>query len=74
MKIAVETTVNAPIEKVWHAYTTPEDIKHWNAASDDWYTSAATVDLSVGGVISSRMEERDGNMGFDLAGMFKNIE
>ena len=45
MKITVETTVNAPIEKVWRAYTTPEDIKQWNAASDDWHTTAASVDL-----------------------------
>lgn len=36
MKITVETTVAAPIEDVWRAYTTPEDIK---AASDDWHTT-----------------------------------
>src|SRR5258708_15862171 len=28
----VETNVTAPIEEVWRAYTTPEDIKQWNAA------------------------------------------
>ena len=27
MKITVEATVAAPIEKVWRAYTSPEDIK-----------------------------------------------
>jgi len=26
-KITVETTVAAPIEHVWRAYTTPDDIK-----------------------------------------------
>src|SRR5688572_11169588 len=31
MKITVETNVAAPIEQVWRAYTTPEDIKQWNA-------------------------------------------
>jgi uncharacterized protein YndB with AHSA1/START domain len=35
MKITVETIVNAPIANVWSAYTTPDDIKHWNAASED---------------------------------------
>lgn len=35
MKIIVETNVRAPIERVWQAYTTPEDIVQWNAASDD---------------------------------------
>ena len=73
MKITVETTVAAPIEKVWSAYTTPEDIKKWNAASDDWHTTAATVDLRVGGAFSSRMEAKDGSMGFDFAGVYTNV-
>lgn len=73
MKITVETTVAAPIGDVWRAYTTPEDIKQWNAASDDWHTTAATVDLRVGGAFSSRMEAKDGSMGFDFAGVYTNI-
>ncbi|MCO6453423.1 MAG: SRPBCC family protein [Caldilineales bacterium] len=73
MKITVETTVAAPIEKVWRAYTTPDDIKQWNAASDDWHTTAASVDLRVGGEFSSRMEAKDGSMGFDFAGIYTKI-
>ena len=63
MKIRVETTVAAPIEQVWRAYTTPENIKQWNAASDDWHTTTAKVDLRVGGAFSSRMEAKDGSVG-----------
>jgi uncharacterized protein YndB with AHSA1/START domain len=74
MKITVETTVAAPIDHVWRAYTTPEDIKQWNAASDDWHTTAASVDLRVGGAFSSRMEAKDGSMGFDFAGTYTKIE
>ena len=73
MKIGVETTVAAPIEQVWRAYTTPEDIKQWNAASDDWHTTTASVDLRVGGTFSSRMEAKDGSMGFDFAGTYTKI-
>src|ERR1700752_4419522 len=73
MKITVETAVAAPIEQVWRAYTTPEDIKQWNAASDDWHTTAATVDLRVGGTFSSRMEAKDGSMGVDFAGPYTKI-
>jgi uncharacterized protein YndB with AHSA1/START domain len=73
MKITVETTVSAPIEEVWRAWTTPDDIKHWNAASDDWHTTAATVDLRVGGAFSSRMEAKDGSLGFDFAGTYSKI-
>src|SRR6478752_2000798 len=73
MKIHVETTVAAPIEQVWRAYTTPADIKQWNAASDDWHTTAATVDLRAGGAFSSRMEAKDGSMGFDFAGTYTKV-
>lgn len=73
MKITVETNVAAPIEQVWQAYTTPEDIKQWNAASDDWHTTAATVDLREGGAFSSRMEAKDGSVGFDFAGTYTKI-
>ena len=73
MKITVETTVPAPIEVVWRAYTSPEDIKQWNAASEDWHTTDARVDLRVGGEFSSRMEAKDGSMGFDFAGTYTNI-
>ncbi len=73
MKISVEATVKAPIGDVWQAYTTPADIKKWNAASDDWHTTAASVDLREGGAFSSRMEAKDGSMGFDFAGTYTKI-
>lgn len=72
-KIIVETTVQAPIAQVWHDYTTPSEIKQWNAASDDWHTTNATVDLRVGGSFSSRMEAKDGSFGFDFAGTYTKI-
>ena len=73
MKITVETTVAAPIEAIWKAYTTPENIVQWNAASDDWHTTSAEVDLRKGGAFSSRMEAKDGSMGFDFAGTYTNV-
>jgi uncharacterized protein YndB with AHSA1/START domain len=73
MKITVETLVKAPLATVWRAYTTPHDIKQWNAASDDWHTTHATVDLRVGGAFSSRMEAKDGSFGFDFAGTYTQI-
>jgi uncharacterized protein YndB with AHSA1/START domain len=73
LKITVETLVKAPIAKIWNAYTTPDDIKQWNAASDDWHTTQATVDLRVGGAFTSRMEAKDGSFGFDFAGTYTRI-
>ncbi len=73
MKITVETVVAASLSKVWDAWTTPVDIKQWNAASDDWHTTASTVDLREGGVFSSRMEAKDGSFGFDFAGTYTRV-
>lgn len=73
MKITVETLVKAPIAKVWSAYTTPDDIKQWNAASEDWHTTSAAVDLREGGAFTSRMEAKDGSFGFDFAGTYTKI-
>ncbi len=73
MKITVETLVKAPVSKVWSAYTTPNDIKQWNTASDDWHTTQSTVDLRVGGTFTSRMEAKDGSFGFDFAGTYTRV-
>lgn len=73
MKISVSTEVYAPIHTVWRAYTTPADIVNWNAASDDWHTTRAAVDLRIGGAFSSRMEAKDGSAGFDFAGTYTDV-
>lgn len=72
-QIVVSAIVAAPLSEVWRAYTTPEDIMQWNAASADWHTTAATVDLRPGGAFSSRMEAKDGSFGFDFAGEYTNV-
>lgn len=74
MQITIETTVRAPLEAVWRAWTTPDDIVQWNAASDDWHTTRAAVDLRVGGAFSSRMEAKDGSAGFDFEGTYTEVE
>ena len=73
MKITVEATVRAPIALVWKAYTNPDDIVQWNAASDDWHTTRSTVDLRPGGSFCSRMEAKDGSFGFDFEGTYTRV-
>lgn len=73
MKITASVSVSAPIERVWSAYVSPEDIIKWNAASDDWHTTSSTVDLRPGGAFSSRMEAKDGSFGFDFEGVYTNV-
>jgi uncharacterized protein YndB with AHSA1/START domain len=73
MNITIETIVNAPIDKVWRAYTSPADIIQWNSASADWHTTSASVELRVGGTFSSRMEAKDASFGFDFSGTYAKI-
>ncbi len=71
--ITVETTVNAPVQKVWEFWTGPEHIVKWNNASDDWHTPRAENDLRVGGKFWSRMEAKDGSFGFDFGGIYDEV-
>lgn len=73
MKITIETAVKAPLQRVWQAWNSPEEIRQWNAASPDWHTPSSRVDLREGGKFSVRMEAKDGSMGFDFEGVYTRI-
>lgn len=68
--ITVQVTVNAPVEKVWECFTTPQHIMQWNNASPDWHTPHATNDLQPDGKFRWRMEAKDGSFGFDFNGVY----
>jgi uncharacterized protein YndB with AHSA1/START domain len=72
--ITIETTVKAPVQKVWRYWTTPEHISQWNNASDDWHTPHAENDLRAGGRFLSRMEAKDGSAGFDFGGVYDQVK
>jgi len=71
--ITVSAVINAPIHKVWRLWTTPGHIIRWNNASDDWHTPRAENDLRPGGRFLSRMEARDGSVGFDFSGTYETV-
>lgn len=72
--ITIEATVNASAEKVWKVWTNTEDITQWNNASPDWHTTRAENDLRPGGKFLSRMEAKDGSMGFDFWGIYDVVK
>lgn len=72
--VTIETTVNAPVEKAWEAFTKPEHIIRWNHASEDWHSPRAENDIRKGGKFNIRMEARDGSMGFDFAGEYDEVK
>ncbi|KIL45518.1 SRPBCC family protein [Jeotgalibacillus soli] len=71
--ITVETTVHAPVKKVWECWTDPKHITKWSFASDDWHAPNAENDLRVGGKFLTRLEAKDGSFGFDLGGVYDEI-
>ncbi|PAD71367.1 SRPBCC family protein [Paenibacillus campinasensis] len=73
-KVSVEAVIKAPIEKVWTYWTEPEHITKWNQASEDWHAPRAENDLRVGGKFVTRMEAKDGSMGFDFSGVYDNVK
>ena len=72
--ITVENTINAPVEKVWAYWSAPEHITKWNNASEDWHSPRAENDLRTGGKFSTRMEAKDGSMGFDFGGTYDEVK
>ncbi|MEK3793426.1 SRPBCC family protein [Paenibacillus sp. FSL R7-0204] len=69
-KVTVQAVVQAPVEKVWQYWTEPDYITKWNQASEDWHAPRAENNLHVGGTFLTRMEAKDGSMGFDFGGVY----
>jgi uncharacterized protein YndB with AHSA1/START domain len=73
-KITVESTINAPVEKVWEFWSAPEHITKWCSPSPDWHAPKAENDLTTGGKFSTRMEAKDGSFGFDFGGVYDQVK
>ena len=71
--ITVQNVIDAPVEKVWSYWTKPEHITKWCSPSDEWHTPTAQNDIRTGGKFNSRMEAKDGSMGFDFEGVYDEV-
>lgn len=72
--ITIQATINAPVEKVWKIWVSPEYITKWNNASDEWHTPRVENDLRAGGKFLFRMEAKDGSFGFDFNGVYDEVK
>ena len=57
--IRLEQLVPAPIEKVFAAWTNPEQMSRWYAPSDEYTTPVAEADAKVGGAYRVGMQHKD---------------
>lgn len=72
--ITVQNTINAPIDRVWNLWTSPEHIMNWNIPFSDWHTPYVENDLKMGGKFKFTMAAKDGCDGFDFEGVYTKIE
>jgi len=72
--ITVQSTINAPISKVWEYWTKEEHVENWNFAISDWHCPNVTNNLVVGGEFHYTMAAKDNSMSFDFWGTYKKIE
>lgn len=71
--ITIQTTVNAPIEKIWEYWNKPEHISNWAFAQDDWQAEGISNDLRVGGTFKTIMSAKDKSVSFDFTGTYSNV-
>lgn len=71
--ITIQSTIDAPVEKVWQYWNTPEHITQWNHASDDWHSPKAENDLRAGGRFNFNMAAKDGSFSFDFEGTYDEV-
>jgi uncharacterized protein YndB with AHSA1/START domain len=71
--ITVETTIQAPVEKVWKYWSEPAHITQWCQASDDWHAPYADNDLKTGGTLKTTMAAKDGSFSFDFGGVYDQV-
>ena len=72
--VTVESTINAPVEKVWQYWSAPEHITQWCQASDDWHVPHAENDLRTGGKFKTTMAAKDGSFSFDFEGVYDKVD
>jgi uncharacterized protein YndB with AHSA1/START domain len=71
--ITVTTTIHAPLQKVWEMWTSPDHIKAWCHASDDWTVGNVENNVYVGGRFLTNMRAVDGSMSFDFTGTYTEV-
>lgn len=72
--LTIQASLACSAARAWAAYTDPEAIVQWNFAAPEWHCPWAENDLRVGGTLRSRMEARDGSMGFDFEGTYTEVK
>ncbi len=71
--LIIKRTLNAPPERAFKAWTTPEHIKQWMRPDPGMVVPLASMDLRVGGKFRIQMQKADGEF-FTAVGVFQEVK
>ena len=72
--LTFEESINAPIERVYDAFLTPDDLLQWHRGSEDWTTPHAETDPQVGGRFNIGFGDPTGENSFDFTGSYVELD
>jgi uncharacterized protein YndB with AHSA1/START domain len=72
--LRMERSFQAPAEAVFEAFTSEEVLRRWWHAGHDWETTAAEVDLRVGGAVRVLMRDPHKDAEYGGGGVYTEIE
>jgi uncharacterized protein YndB with AHSA1/START domain len=71
--LILKRTLNAPPERAFEAWTTPEHVRQWMCPEPGMSVPLATMDLRVGGKYRIQMKTPDGEF-FTAVGVFQEVK
>ena len=72
--VHIERTFNAPIERVFDAWTSEEVMRRWWRAEHGWETTVAEVDLRVGGAVRVVMRDPEKDEEYGGGGRYTEVD
>jgi uncharacterized protein YndB with AHSA1/START domain len=72
--LRMERTFDAPAQRVFDAWTSPEVLRRWWHAEHDWETTLAEVDLRVGGAVRIVMRDPGKDAEYGGGGQYLEID
>lgn len=72
--IVIEREIGSPIERVFDAFVTPDDLVKWHHAGGGWQTPYAEFDANIGGKIKIAYADPEGNVVFEFGAVVDELD
>jgi uncharacterized protein YndB with AHSA1/START domain len=72
--LTITRTFQAPAERVFDAWTSPEVLRRWWRVEREWTTSEAEVDLRVGGAVRVVMHDPGKDADYGGGGAYTEVQ